>query len=123
MKSESEIKEFIDSREVLTKYELVQFIYGERNRGELKANITRKFWEYTLATKDWKSLKKYQQLRIRIGGRPDFISKLTKISKSDKRLLEFGRYKLTQLLKDQYNITISRATAGKFIKQIRGKDA
>lgn len=101
MKSELEIKEFIDSREVLSKNELGRFIYGYKNSHEL----TLKWWLYVLHNKNLVKLKKYQKEKETHNSQKERILGL--ISK-DKRLRECGTRKMIKILNEIYNIKTNR---------------
>jgi hypothetical protein len=122
-KSDLEIKEFIDSREVLTKRELTEFIYGELKDYRLNSKFINNAWDYALQTKNWQKMKEYQKTRIKYGNKLTHIPELLELSKTDKRLLEFGKRKLVKFLNEHYGIIISLAAAGRFLQQIRGKNA
>jgi hypothetical protein len=122
-KSDLEIKEFIDSREVLTKCELVKFVYGENRYDKLKVKFINNAWNYALQTKNWQKMKEYQKTKIKYGHKSTHIPELLKLSKIDKRLLEFGKRKLVKFLNEHYGIIISLSAAGRFLQQIRGKNA
>lgn len=122
-RSDAEIKEFIDSREVLTKCELVKFVYGENRYEKLKVKFINNAWNYALQTKNWQKMKEYQEFKIKFGNKSVYFPKLLDLSKTDKRLFEFGKRKLVKFLNEHYGMIISLATAQRFLQQIRGKNA
>jgi hypothetical protein len=122
-KSDLEIKEFIDSREVLTKYELSMFIFGVKDCNNLDDKKVLEFWHYTLETKNWKTLKDYQKSKIHIGRPPLALTKLYELLKTDKRLAGYGKRKLAKYVNDMYGFKVSPSTTQKFLQQIRGKNA
>lgn len=115
MPSEAEIKEFIDSREVLSKIELSKYIYG------YKKNCTRlveKWWLYTLHTKDLENLYNEKQKRInQANTRPD-KQMIIDLLKTDERLKNSGTRKQAEYLKKFYGISTSRCTLKRWRKEI-----
>ncbi len=111
LKSDEEIKDFIDSRKALTKRELSVFIYGQKS-GNPRVD---KFWGYVLETKNWKDLKEYQRKKNRL----DIFENFKKIYKKDKRLQENGIKNITKLLKEIYNIKLSYSTLSKYLNILR----
>lgn len=121
MKTDKEIKEFIDSREVLTQNELSHFMYGHScpvityaKNGKEYQNKIMGWWGYVLKTKDWGKLRKYKKSHTIGFGRYSHFHK-------DKKIIEkivkkyFGNKRLTlsdvrELLKEKYNIAVSAHT-------------
>ena len=93
MKTDAEIKEWIDSREAFTQNELSKFIHGYKINNN---KLTRKWWAYVLETKDWTALKDYRNKKNRL----DYFERFYKIYKKDKRLQECGCRKAKKILKE-----------------------
>lgn len=115
MKSEAEIKRYIDSRKVLTKNELGRFIYGYKNNTVL----TEKWWIYVLQTKDLKELYNEKQRRIKYENKKHNKShkdkqRILELLKKDIRLKNAGTRKQTEYLLRFYNIKVSRRTLMKW---------
>lgn len=64
MRTDEEIKKFIDEREVLTRTELSKFIYGYKQLGNSRSL---KWWLYVLETKDLTKLKEFAKDKIKAG--------------------------------------------------------
>lgn len=113
MKSEAEIKRYIDSRKVLTKNELGRFIYGYKNNTVL----TEKWWIYVLQTKDLKELYNEKQRRIKYKNHNKSHKdkqRILELLKKDIRLKNAGTRKQTEYLLRFYNIKVSRRTLMKW---------
>lgn len=113
MPSEAEIKEFIDSREVLSKIELSKFIYGTK---QTTTDRTNKWWIYTLQTKDLEKLYNEKQKRIT---HPDpNKEKILNLIATDERLRNSGTRNQVKYLRQFYDIKINRNTLMKWRKEI-----
>lgn len=97
MKTDAEIKEWIDSREAFTQNELNKFIYGY---GNSNGKLTCKWFAYALKTKGWTALRDYRNKKNRL----DYFERFYEIYKKDKRLQECGYRKAKKILKNIYNI-------------------
>ena len=66
MKTDAEIKEFIDGREALTKCELMRFMYlgFVKNQGCMTRPQAKRWWFYVLETKKWEVLKEYKKEKM-----------------------------------------------------------
>ena len=105
MKSDGEIKQWIDSKAVLTYNELSRFIYGYKGG---TPNIVNKYWGYVLQTKKWDKIKEYQTSKINNGQlNVNRFEKIKEIMKTDKRIREAGCKTGSKLLKTLYDITIA----------------
>jgi hypothetical protein len=116
MKTDSEIKEFIDSKEAITKSELCVFIYGYSGGSvhNKKSSMLNKFWDYVLETKDWKKQREHKEKKLKLDKFPAF----KKIYKNDKRIRELGSTSAIKLLKIIYNMHVSRSTFSKYKKML-----
>lgn len=126
MKTDQEIKEFIDGREVLIRRDLVKFMYRKYNGGCLHSKRLIKFWNYVLKTKSWEDLRKYQDKRNRSGGNKKGdkykrikFDKYCEIYKKDKRLEEFGLNRATKLLENIYGLKLSPIAVYHYKKEIK----
>lgn len=117
MKTDEEIKDFIDSREVLTRIELVEFIYGQKNKRHKTAfPKVQKYWLYVLQTKDMVKLRKYAEEKIRIGNHRKDAERIRTIIAEDERF-NCGSKKASKLMNDIYNIRISRSIVNNYLKE------
>ena len=108
MKTDTEIKEFIDSREVLSKNDLCEFVYGIR-RGYTSHERIYKWWEYVLRTKEWSKLRCYKEHKINNGnfGVENF-NKYKEIYDKDLRIREAGSRKAQKILENVYSFHLAR---------------
>jgi len=115
---DKEIKEWIDSKKVLTKIELAMFIYGDKKRARKATTnpIICKYWDYVLSTKKMKELRLYKELKINNGHRREDADKIRSIIKKDKRF-DCGTKRGKKLMLDLYGIAISRHCIGNYIKE------
>jgi len=120
MKTEAEIKDFIDSRKVLTTIELSKFILGYKS---LNYAIVKTWWFYVLQTKDLEELQKYKAQKIReahkyreYDSHPQKKTVL-KLMKKDIRLKNAGTRKMSEYLLRFYNIKISRIALKRWRKE------
>jgi len=112
MKSDAEIKQWIDSKEAITKKELSIFIYGYWKNS---LRLVKKWWDYILENKDWRKQREYKEKRIKNGSLK--FPQVPEILKTDKRFFNIGVKKTVKLLKQIYNIEIGNTT----IRQIKLK--
>lgn len=110
MKTDKEIKDWIDSQEVLTMMELYHFVcpWTKRNRpGKQERKRINDYWGYVLETKDWGKLREYRNKKINRGSfKQDNFDKFKEIYSSDKRIREAGKRKTKTLLNEVYNLNI-----------------
>lgn len=123
MKTDSEIKEFIDSKEALTQKELAEWMYDNKWRSTQRLY---KWWDYVLQTKNWDDLKEYRDNKINNGNpkteeRARFKEYL-KLYNSDGRISKNGKRYISKLLKEVYNFEIPYVTIGRYNKLIRGNN-
>lgn len=127
MKTDQEIKDWIDEREVFCKKELIIFMFNKNNGGRLHNKRFIGFWDYVLETKDWGKLKKY--IRHKNFGsngakkgdkyyRKKF-KKFEEVYKSDKRLAEMGCVRTSNFLNAFYNLELNPATIIKYKKELQ----
>ena len=95
MKSEQEIKDFIDSKEALTFNELQRFVKG-RTTGN-PSELERRMWSYVLATKDCKTLREYK-LKVYTHNIELSFDEFNKIYNKDERFQKYGRRRIRKLL-------------------------
>lgn len=115
MKTNEEIKKFIDSKTVLTKSELCIFFYGEDRHSGLTPRL-QKWWDYVLETKNLVALKLYREQKIRNFPNENFF-KFRDLYLKDKRFQIFGTRKLQRLLKEVYNLNFTRNTIHSYKKE------
>lgn len=118
MKSEQEIKDFIDSKEALTFNELQRFVKGGITGTSSK--LERRMWGYVLATKDCKTLREYK-LKGRTHNIELSFDEFNKIYNKDERFQKYGRCRIRKLLIEQYKKTVSSTTITIYLQRIRGR--
>lgn len=116
MKSEKEIKEFIDSKEVITQRELNKFIYGYTG-GDRNSKF-RHWWDYVLKTKDWKKLKEYRDKKITSLNNGKFET-FKKLYDKDERLRMYGTKRQKKLLLNIYGLDYGRTTLAAYNKKLK----
>ena len=120
MKTDEEIKEFIDNRDVLTKSDIARFMYGNK---ESTSRVNR-WWDYVLETKDWGKLKKLREDKIYNNcgqlNKERYIE-FKKIYKKDKRLHTMGKISIQRLLNNGYDFHIPLSTIQRYLCYIRQK--
>jgi len=124
MKNDKEIKEFIDSKEVLTIKELSVFVYPNWGENALKKSMSQKYrvkewWSYVLKTKDWGKLQEYKKHKIYDWNLDkERYKKFTELYKRDERIRVWGSRKLKDFLLGRYNIVISRSSIQQYKKRL-----
>ncbi len=116
LKTDDEIKQFIDAHEVITRNELSRFIYGYKdstNRRRLQ-----RWWEYVLKTKDWLKLQSHAEAKIN----HTYITRerynqFKKIYLEDPRLV--GKRTSKTILKEVYGVDLSISAISRYLKKIR----
>lgn len=116
MKTDQEIKDFIDSREVLTRREITEFIYGQKNKRDTTHTKVQKYWLYVLQTKDMVKLREYAEEKIRTGNQRDDAERIRTIIAEDERF-NCGSRKASKLMNDIYNIHISRNIVNNYLRE------
>ena len=125
MKTDAEIKEFIDGREVLTQTDLTRFIYPIWNENSIKKGMSQKYrvkgwWQYVLETKEWQKLRENKEYKQRTNNlKVERFNKFRKIYQSDQRMQEFGKRRIRNLLIKVYDLDIPLATLGRYIKDLK----
>ncbi len=118
MKSEEEIKDFIDSKEALTFTELQKFIRGY-NSGKIM-RLENKMWDYVLATKDCKILRNYKIKRLTNNAELSF-DEFNQIYNKDERFRKYGRKRIKKLLEEQYQKNIGGTLITIYLQRARGR--
>ena len=113
MKTDEEIKKFIDSKNVLTQKELGNFIYGHRKGNGKLSGRWLEWWQYVLDTKDWKELREYRDNLITKHHKNRFET-FREIYKKDKRISGFGIRKQLKILETIYGLHYSNSTLSKY---------
>ena len=124
MKSDEEIKEFIDNKEALTQSDLIRFMYNKTgyitNGTPFLKNRVRKWWDYVLETKDWVKLKEYREnINNNANKKVERLEQVRKIYQADKRLQEFGKRRIRNLLKEVYDLDIPLPSLARYIKELK----
>ena len=110
MKSDQEIKCWIDNREVLTRAELANLICNHNLKTtRMESPTIRRWWDYILKTKDSIKLREYAEYKIKDKQRGKFkkFDEFKEIYLKDERLKTTGKRAGARLLKNVYNIVIS----------------
>jgi len=123
-KTEAEIKEFIDSREVLMKSELIRFIYPNYDYKKAGGYYTKlkflRWWDYVLQTKDWAKLKEHRNYREKNANKKgERFNRVREIYKTDNRLQEFGKRRIRNLLIKVYDLDIPLASLARYLKELK----
>lgn len=119
MKTDEEIKQWIDEREVLTKIELSKFIYGVNGRNYVTKNKTNRWWNYALKTKQWDKLREHRDYKMN-NPRTDLRYKqVHDLMQKDIRFKDVGKRRAQSLIKSIYKLDIPLATVGRYLRKIR----
>lgn len=118
--SDEEIKEFIDSKKVLTKGELTNFCYPNRKYKHTASNdFINRWWAYVLKNKKWTELKKHQSERM---NRQANYEKFKKIYLKDPRLkIGAGKHITHRLLTEIYGFTVHINTVQTYLRKIKNE--
>ena len=123
MKTDKEIKDWIDKQDVLTRADLRRFMYptlGYNRIGTKSKPRFNKFWDYVLSTKDWEKLREYKESRISFGGKSnldkDKFNKYKKAFESDIRIREAGKRLSQKLLEQHFSLKIGTSTIQRYKK-------
>lgn len=117
MKSDDEIQEWIDRRDVTTQRELMTFIYGYYSGKRHK--LFCKWWLYVIETKDLVKLNEYRESRINVAFNVKLFERIKEIYNKDPRIKEVGVKSGTKLLNSLYGITIPKSTYRTYLKRIK----
>jgi hypothetical protein len=121
LRSDKEIKEFIDSREALTQRELMLFMH---NTMDFQIRYTRdlKWWAYVLDTKDWQKLKAYKHFKINEKNiKSGHYNEYKKIYFKDERIRNSGVRGNRKLLKSIYDIHVSLSSIKRYRRYIKNE--
>lgn len=119
MRTEDEVKKFIDDREALTVTELSYFIY--KNRKGANKRI-RRWWGYVLDTKNWVKLREYKEKKMAgcdNGKRLMTVDEFSEIYKKDPRFQGKGYRAIFSLLKKAYNFPGSCSTVHRLYNNMK----
>ena len=127
MKTDAEIKEFIDGREALTIREVNIFLHPNWNNASISKSLSckssgklRRWWQYVLETKEWQKLREHKEYKINNANQKgERFDKFRKIYQSDQRMQEFGKRRIRNLLIKVYDLDIPLATLGRYIKELK----
>ena len=108
----------------MTQSDLIRFVYDKTGRlagGFLfSRNKLRGWWDYVLETKDWIKLKEYKENIINNGNKKvERLDKVRKIYQTDKRLQEFGKRRIRNLLIEVYDLDIPLPSLARYIKELK----
>jgi len=121
--TDEEIKNFIDSREVLTIQELCKVIFPNHKAkgGKYKGSMIR-WWEYVLRTKDWKLLREYQEKKINEGNfNHKNFNKYKDIHEKDTRVRESGTRRTQAILREVYDLKLARSVISSYKRKLNGQ--
>jgi len=118
MKSDSEIKQWIDERGAMTQAELGRFIYETTHY--TRSTRTEKWWGYVLSTKNFAKLRQYRVDKINSRFNTELFDKIKGIYLKDKRLQGVGHKLGKKLLRQLYGVEVARSTYQGYLKRIRG---
>lgn len=117
IKTDPEIKQWIDSREVVTKSELSQFIYGYNSTNTQKVN---RYWLYVLDTKDLAKLKKYAYDKETHNDRLNpILERIAGIYRTDPRFNSLGGKASYKLFNRLYGVDCNERTFQKYHKKVK----
>jgi len=118
LRTDKEIKDFIDSKEALTQKELSMFIYGYNSK--TNSNKTLRYWDYVLATKDLVKLKQHKISREHHTDILDpIIERIQGIYRTDCRFNSLGHKSAFKLFKKIYGIDCCESTFRKYHKKVK----
>lgn len=121
MKSDPEIKEWIDSKEALTKNELGKFIYGYK--ASTVSPKVEKYWLYVIETKDLMKLKKYAYDKEQHKDRLDpILERIAGIYRTDPRFNSIGGKSAYKLFKRLYGVDCKERTFQKYHKKVKNEN-
>lgn len=121
MKTDEEIKKWIDERNVLTKIELSKFILGYKRVYDRDKRLNH-WWSYVLETKDWNALRKYKEEKINHSvGMNEHYRRFKEIYQSDLRLNGAGIKLTTRILNNIYNFNLSKTTIAGYLTRLRAE--
>ena len=106
MKTDTEIKDWIDKQKVLTKRELNKFVYGHTAIHTARVD---RLWLYVIATKNLYKLKKHKEKRIKEYNTSPNYEIFKKLFKKDMRLRN-GSKSAKKILKNVYDIEMPRTS-------------
>jgi len=125
LKTDTEIKDWIDEREVLTQNELSRFMWGYvgsyslTKNGKVHQTKLGAWWDYVLNSKNLEKLKQYKQNKI-YANKQNFHKqkdKICEILKTDERFV-CPAEKAIPLFKKIYKINVSEHAINKYKKEI-----
>ena len=116
--SDKDVKDFIDSRKVLTKVELFKFIYPKSKLNWHGGCRLERWWDYVLKTKKWKELREYRDNKISIGSSRGIYEPFMNIYNSDPRAKGAGKRTMLKLC-HLHGLNISLSTIQRYLREIR----
>lgn len=119
-RTDKEIKEWIDSKDVLTRRELTMFMQpGRKTRGNETNVRFCKWWDYVLKTKDWNKLKEYAADKVKSNLNKERFEEFVKLYKSDIRIREYGKVRGSKYLKKKYNLELHPTTLKRYKEYVQ----
>ena len=121
--TDEEIKNFIDSRDVLTVQELYRFVFPDQKTkyGKIEGKLVR-WWEYVLKTKDWKLLREYREKKINEGNfNHKNFNKYKDIHEKDTRVRESGTRRTQAILREVYDLKLARSVISSYKRKLNGQ--
>ena len=117
MPTDTEIKQYIDSRDVLTQKELSKFIFGYWSSGSKRL---KEYWLYVIETKDLMKLKKYAYDKEQHKDRLDpILERIAGIYRTDPRFNSLGGKASYKLFKRLYGVDCAERTFQNYHKKVK----
>jgi len=118
MPTDTEIKQYIDSREALSKNDLSKFIYGYPRA--TTTTLVNKYWLYVIETKDLMKLKKYAYDKEQHKDRLDpILERIAGIYRTDPRFNSLGGKASYKLFKRLYGVDCAERTFQNYHKKVK----
>lgn len=118
MKTDKEIKEWIDGREAVCKTELQRFIYGYVT-GRYSTKLM-EWWGYVLNTKNWETLKSHPKLKqLNANRNMELFNRVKDIWNNDPRMKTVGYRTVKKYLQNIYQIDIPSTTTHRYIQEFK----
>jgi len=116
MRTDAEIKQWIDERGVLTQSELGKHIYGSHQAFINRNKSLIRWWGYVLETKNVKLIKEYQKSRIEKSQRGRFRNDKEKICEIIRSNPKLGYDRMGKLLNGEYDIKVCTDTVKRYYR-------
>lgn len=117
MKTDQEIIDFIDSREVLTRNELGRFIYGYKKSNMEKV---KRYWLYVIQKKDLVKLKEYACSKTTHKDITNpILERVKEVYATDPRFKDIGGKSAYKLFKKLYGIDCTLRTFQRYHAKVK----